>query len=221
MENQDLRARAATTSSTQSSPRPTSSTCARRRSCICSRWTSRSTAFRRPGSPPVEPVSLTFTVTDSDRARRRQRDADRERDGDGDLRRRHRRRGSPTRTARSCSRSLPLGFAVRVVVDRDANGAAGGRTLGSTSPDPLTHGVVDEAGLQRPRDHAARAGRRGLPRARGGAAECAAAAPIALMITPGLASAAERGSPAAPRPRPDPAAPTARAARRCRCRASR
>jgi predicted AlkP superfamily pyrophosphatase or phosphodiesterase len=32
--------------------------------------------------------------------------------------------------------------AVRIVVDKDANGAAGGPTLGSTSPDPVSHGLV-------------------------------------------------------------------------------
>ena len=39
-------------------------------------------------------------------------------------------------------RFTPLGGTLRVVVDKDANGAAGGPTLGSTSPDPVTHGQV-------------------------------------------------------------------------------
>lgn len=36
----------------------------------------------------------------------------------------------------------PIGSALSVLVDKDANGSAGGRTLGSTSPDPVMHGQV-------------------------------------------------------------------------------
>jgi hypothetical protein len=36
----------------------------------------------------------------------------------------------------------PVGEMLRIVVDKDANGAIGGPTVGSTSPDPITHGQV-------------------------------------------------------------------------------
>ena len=36
----------------------------------------------------------------------------------------------------------PAGSDLRIVVDKDANAAAGGRTVGSTSPDPESHGTV-------------------------------------------------------------------------------
>lgn len=36
----------------------------------------------------------------------------------------------------------PIGGALSVVVDKDANGSAGGPTLGATSRDPVMHGKV-------------------------------------------------------------------------------
>ncbi len=90
------------------------------------------------------PASLTFTVTDSDRR------------ADGSA--------TPVEganvTVSSDAGSIggltdangkitlgftPIGEEVRVVVDRDANTASGGRTLGSTSPDPSSHGLVAKA----------------------------------------------------------------------------
>ncbi len=90
-----------------------------------------------------QPAQLTFTVTD----------ADRRSDGNATS------VAGATVTATSSAGSVggfsdangrvilsftPTGDTLRVVVDKDANGAAGGRTLGSTSPDPSTHGQVSK-----------------------------------------------------------------------------
>ena len=93
------------------------------------------------GLPSGQPAQLTFTVTDGDRR------------ADGSA--------TPvagaTVTATSDAGSVagvtdangavmlsftPFGETLRIIVDKDANGAAGGPTPGSTSPDPGTHGQV-------------------------------------------------------------------------------